>query len=257
MLKANPTLRRALARNPRAAQALKLCNTPCFPSNATVPQIRRINDLLARAERAGVAVDIDRLRRHLHASRGNLDGAIRGLGAELREGIRRRRAITGVFTEAASRGVQAVESELPVLTRAGSHILVGVERHHPVFKMFLRAFDKMGIKGLRSLRGRLRPQRLVDIPTNVHRSILHELWDDLVPGMARGRGASSAMARRLDRLAAIRARAQGISLAVARRRVATDVLHRLQEFYDIALKDSPQLVAIQRSIDHLRERIGL
>jgi hypothetical protein len=257
MLRNQPTTRQALQRNPRAAQALRSCGSVCYPPNATPAQIRRLENILARAERNGVGVDMARLRTALHAARGNLDGALRDLSQELRRGLSRRRAITGEFRAAGARGVRKAESEVPVATSAGVHLLVGVERHHPVFKMFLRAFDKMGIKGIRTATGRLRRQNLIEIPTNTHRAILHELWDTLAPGMARGRGASTRMATRLERLAMIRSRVEGLSMTVARRRVATEVLHQLQGFYDVALRDSAKLVALQREIDRLRRLIDL
>jgi hypothetical protein len=76
MLDKNPALRDALAENPRAADALKLCKSYCFPENATPAQIKRLNDLLEQAEKAGVKLDRSALKKFLYKKRANLDEAI-------------------------------------------------------------------------------------------------------------------------------------------------------------------------------------
>jgi hypothetical protein len=267
MLRANPTLREALARNPRAASILKRCNTPCFPPSATTAQIERMEALLERARRAGDRVDMDALRNALHAGRGDLDRVINRFQRELEAGPFRS-ALTGEvateFVEAAGRGVARVESELPVLTRGGAHLLVGAERHHPVFRMFLRAFDKMGIREVRTASGRFISQRprLVDLSTNLHRALLHELWDTMYPKLARPKpgqvvSQSTLIAKRLGRNARQMARRRGIGLAEARRVQARRVLDKLSDFYEIALRDTDHLVAVRTVIASLRRRSGL
>ena len=258
LLRQNPALRQSLLRNPRAARALKLCNSPCFPPNATSREIQRLENLLTRAERHGISVDDNALRRFLYGRRGDLTRALDDVEQAFEQGLRRRSEIIGEFQEAAARGVGTTGAELDVLTRSGAHILVGIERHHPVFRMFLRAFDKMGIRSVRSASGRMRPQRLVELPTGIHRAILHELWDDLFPDLARGQGASTRMAQHLETQAVALARQRHISRAVARQIVARRTLDKLEDFYRVALADSPDaLRAIQDSMQSLKSRTGL
>lgn len=67
MLKENPELRHALIANPLAADALKLCKSPCLPKFATGAQVRRLNKLLADFKQAGVKFDLAKVKEYLHA----------------------------------------------------------------------------------------------------------------------------------------------------------------------------------------------
>ncbi|MFQ5630623.1 MAG: hypothetical protein ACE5I1_17770 [bacterium] len=171
---------------------------------------------------------------------------------------------------------QALEEGLTILERSEAHILVGEERHHPFFKMFLRAFDKAGVRGVRTATGRLRPQRLVDIKTNAHQNLLHQLWDDwlsgfsrtidptdelsgLVAGLVRQRtGASDILANQIIRTARSRVASRGIPVEQATREIATEIADQLEDFYKIALQDSEEkLLEVLNSIKNLRGRIGI
>jgi hypothetical protein len=68
MLANKPELRDALAKNPRAANALTLCKSPCIPEFASAPQVSRIEKLLADAERRGLQLDESRLKEYFHGA---------------------------------------------------------------------------------------------------------------------------------------------------------------------------------------------
>ena len=65
MLKENPDLADALEQNPRAAKAMKLCGSDCFPKHATPDQIRRMETILADAEANGIQIANGRALREL------------------------------------------------------------------------------------------------------------------------------------------------------------------------------------------------
>ncbi len=67
VLRENPELRRALVANPLAADALKLCKSPCLPKFATGAQVRRLNKLLADFKQADVKFDLSKVKEYLHA----------------------------------------------------------------------------------------------------------------------------------------------------------------------------------------------
>lgn len=135
-----------------------------------------------------------------------------------------------------------LEDSLYVWTEAQGRLIVGTERHHPFFKMFLRAFDKAKVKGVRTKTGRMRPQRLVDLPTTLHQETLHQLWDDLFPGLARGKGASGRVAELIKR---------GMI-------TPEEIADKLVQFYKVVLNDSPdKLSEVLRSIENLKLRIGI
>jgi hypothetical protein len=62
-----PGLKKALQENPRAAAALKKCQSPCFPPYATEDQIKRLDKLLADAEADGYVLDRKLLADHLRS----------------------------------------------------------------------------------------------------------------------------------------------------------------------------------------------
>jgi hypothetical protein len=69
MLAEKPELLAALAKNPRAARALTLCNSPCIPDFATTQQVARIEELLKEAEGARLAFDPQRLKEYFHETK--------------------------------------------------------------------------------------------------------------------------------------------------------------------------------------------
>jgi hypothetical protein len=75
LLKQQPALRSALAENGLAARALKKCNTPCYPPNATADQIRTLEQHLERIKATG-KYNENNLREFLYQNRDNLDKAI-------------------------------------------------------------------------------------------------------------------------------------------------------------------------------------
>jgi hypothetical protein len=68
LTKRRPDLAEALAKNPRAAKALTLCESLCIPEFATPSQVNRIERLLADAEKRGLKLDQDRLKEYFHKS---------------------------------------------------------------------------------------------------------------------------------------------------------------------------------------------
>jgi hypothetical protein len=79
MLERNPELRDALIKNPRAARALTLCESPCIPEFASATQVASVERILADAEKRGVKVSQTELRNFLHTARNRtqLSAAIR------------------------------------------------------------------------------------------------------------------------------------------------------------------------------------
>lgn len=91
---------------------------------------------------------------------------------------------------------QAIQDGLSVHEEYMMHTLLGVEKHHPVFQMFTRAFKKAGISKAVHASGRLKSQRLVTLSRNLHQEFLHEVWDRIAPAaLRRQRGASNAIAK--------------------------------------------------------------
>jgi hypothetical protein len=109
MLENNPSLREALTENPRAANALKLCKSYCFPENATPAQIKRLNDLLERAEKTGVKVDMSDVKEFLYKNRADLDDAINALNDRFAE--------PGLSAQGAKEAKGVVETETPEPTK--------------------------------------------------------------------------------------------------------------------------------------------
>ena len=67
VLRANPELRRALVENPLAADALKLCKSPCLPDFASPEQVKRLNNTLEKFRKSGINIDSPKLKEYLHA----------------------------------------------------------------------------------------------------------------------------------------------------------------------------------------------
>lgn len=95
MLTKRPELRNALAKNPRAANALTLCKSPCIPEFATASQVDRIESLLAQAEKRGLQLDQRRLKRYFHSAKdeASLTKAIDDFEAKLSRSRPNRRAL--------------------------------------------------------------------------------------------------------------------------------------------------------------------
>lgn len=93
-----PEIKRALEEAPRAAQALKKCNSPCFPEFASPSQIDRIERLLESAEDAGIFLERKRLTDFLRgkASWRELENGI----DELESSLARAREVQGEFGQA-------------------------------------------------------------------------------------------------------------------------------------------------------------
>jgi hypothetical protein len=66
MLISKPELKKLLEANPRAANALKLCNSNCFPEFATKEQILRLETLLTEAEQYDIPINTRRIKEFLH-----------------------------------------------------------------------------------------------------------------------------------------------------------------------------------------------
>jgi len=117
------------------------------------------------------------------------------------------------------------------------------QKHHPLFRYFLRAFDKAGIP-VRTASGRMPSQSLVRLSTESHIDQLHILWDKLAPKLARGKGAS-------DRIAEL-IRTPGSPFT------PTNILDSLQTFYPVALRDYPeQLSQVMASLAKMRSKLGI
>jgi hypothetical protein len=87
MLKSKPELMEALSKNPRAAKAMTLCNSPCIPEFATASQVERIEGIIARAEARGIELNQRRLKEYLHRAGDHVDlnAAIDDLEAAFRK----------------------------------------------------------------------------------------------------------------------------------------------------------------------------
>ena len=126
-----------------------------------------------------------------------------------------------------------------------THAIMGTEKHHPVFRYLLRAFDKAGFN-VRTPSGRMYPQKLVGIPVNQHQNIVHGLWDDIYPQLSRGLSGTAGGSDDIARM--IR---NGET-------TPTQILDELEMFYATALNDSPELLApVLESLRALRAGVSL
>lgn len=64
--KAGKQLKEALDSSPHATQALKACHSLCYPKFANSKQVKRIEKILAEAEKSGMQIDYSRLQQRLH-----------------------------------------------------------------------------------------------------------------------------------------------------------------------------------------------
>jgi hypothetical protein len=69
LTKRRPDLAEALAKNPRAAKALTLCESLCIPEFATPAQVKHIESLMADAEKRGLKIEMDRVKKAFHKSK--------------------------------------------------------------------------------------------------------------------------------------------------------------------------------------------
>jgi len=147
-----------------------------------------------------------------------------------------------VADEGAPRGFKrdVAHEGLRVLTDAEVHTWFGKERHHAVFKMFLRAFDKAGYS-TKTAANRLRPQRRIPFGTQNHRN-MHEIWDVMFKDLKRGKGAS-------DRIA---------ELIIEGKYEPSEILDWLKGFYSVMLRENPEdLAEVLDSLNSMRRRIDL
>jgi hypothetical protein len=79
MLDSHPGLKQALIEHPRAAQALKVCNTPCYPDFATEAQIARLERLFHDESVLGIHGNSKAIREFLH-QQDNVDDLDRAIG---------------------------------------------------------------------------------------------------------------------------------------------------------------------------------
>jgi hypothetical protein len=77
----NDGLRQALVDNPRAAEALRHCASPCFPPNASADDVLALQELLTERALAGLETNMSALNEFLyeHRSAGDLGDVIRML----------------------------------------------------------------------------------------------------------------------------------------------------------------------------------
>jgi hypothetical protein len=75
-LSKHPDVKAALFENSLAANALKLCQSPCFPPKATPKQIVRLQKLLDRGRAIEAPLDRAKLRKYFYKNRENLDDAL-------------------------------------------------------------------------------------------------------------------------------------------------------------------------------------
>ncbi len=106
-----PELKKALDENPRAARAMKLCNSPCFPEFATPAQVKRIEKFLERAEKSGWDIDQRKLREYFHRAKTDVD--LTEHIDELEEAFRRIKESKG------SAAMEAVLDETELLEQPG------------------------------------------------------------------------------------------------------------------------------------------
>ncbi len=90
MLDNKPELKKLLEANPKAAMALKVCQSTCFPDFATEAQISRLEKFMEDAEQYGVKLSEDSLKKFLHKQKNpaDLDRAIGVLEGELSDRVK-------------------------------------------------------------------------------------------------------------------------------------------------------------------------
>jgi hypothetical protein len=67
MLENDAVLRQAMIDSPLAADALKLCKSSCLPPHARPAHVKRLNQVLSDARKAGMNYDVAKLKAYLHA----------------------------------------------------------------------------------------------------------------------------------------------------------------------------------------------
>ncbi len=87
----NEGLRQALIDNPRAAEALRHCASPCFPPNASADDVLALQQLLTERALAGLETNMNALNEFLyeHRSAGDLGDVIRMLRTDFDETMQR------------------------------------------------------------------------------------------------------------------------------------------------------------------------
>lgn len=123
MLEQNPALKDSLIAHPHAAQALKLCNSPCYPDFATPEQIARLERLFIDEQALPLVADSTRslaIRRFLHEQTNvdDLDRAIGILEGQLSDAaggadLARMREIAADLAEAGLQGPDQARHALP------------------------------------------------------------------------------------------------------------------------------------------------
>jgi hypothetical protein len=73
MLSKKPDLLDALKKNPRAAEALKLCKSHCIPEFAEPSQVARLEKFFENGKSQGIELDQARLKEYLHKSKDTAD----------------------------------------------------------------------------------------------------------------------------------------------------------------------------------------
>ena len=96
MLEKNPELLGALERNPRAAQALTLCRSPCIPEFASPEQVARIERVLMEAQAKGIKIGEMELKIFLHEAQDStqLSKAIGKVEVSVRNAVELRGALS-------------------------------------------------------------------------------------------------------------------------------------------------------------------
>jgi hypothetical protein len=142
MLERKPELKQLLEANPRAAKALKLCRSTCFPEFATKEQIARLEKLLDEAAKYDLPLNEAKLKEFLHQQKNvdDLDRAIGLLETQLSDkamqlGSPKTAQVKAEFEEAGSKVADPTIPELPPTTaqlRGQPGEAIGGEKLKPI-----------------------------------------------------------------------------------------------------------------------------
>jgi hypothetical protein len=204
---------------------------------------------LPAADRNRIRQEIDVQRQRLRSSNQAEQAAAREQLDEIRNALDQYRAET---TRRALEGgsiEQTAQADSPTIgpQHAPSRAGIGVEAHHPIFRMFVRAFDRAGIPIKRTPKGRIPPlgtrrHPLPRLPRDLHQVDIHEVWDQLHLLLSRHPGASRNIARLLQ----------------AGQITPSQILNRLEDFYQQHLRNDPALRnQFLNNIRDWRRRAGL
>lgn len=136
---------------------------------------------------------------------------------------------------------------LTILTKGRQRVLIGVDKHHPVFQYLLRALDEAEIPTPATTNVKKFadvPQNLVELPMNFHVAILHDLWRII---------AKEKKIATSTRVLAEEIKSNDSNVS----NIMKTILDGLEDFYRGFFKDNPDLrTRILNEVYRVRREIG-